>query len=134
MHGASENKSDQPTMRLYPCFGIVDTMPNSRKEVYLSYTTGSHPKRYAHSLTGNKYKQSIALSRSPRPHFVYPVNHIGNTLLGGMGWDDVEVAYHLSALFSDNSKLQELYINKWIEDYVRKWRALLDLQINLYST
>ena len=133
MHGSTDNKTSSAQMRVYPCFGVVDTMPNARKEVYLTYTTGAHPKRYAHYLTGNKYKQSVACSRSPWPHFVYPVNHIGNAFLGGFEWDDIEVAYNLCALFNADKRLQEAYIEKWIADYVDKWHILLEGQIQLYA-
>ena len=108
-HDSTDNKTSSAQMRVYPCFGVVDTMPNTRKEVYMTYTTGAHPKRYAHYLTDNKYKQSVVCSRLPRPHFVYPVNHIGNAFLEGLEWNDIEVAYNLCALFNADKQLQETY-------------------------
>lgn len=132
-HGTSDNKTSFPQMRVYPCFELANTMLNARKEVYLTYTTGAHPQRYAHYLTGNKYKRSVACSRLPRPHFVYPVNYIGNTILGGLDWDNIEVAYNLCALFSGDKQLQDAYIKKWVDDYFAKWHFLVEGQINLYS-
>lgn len=132
-HGTSDNSSSTPHLRCYPILAPMNVLPNSREEVMQTYTTGTHPKRYAHFYTGNQYHQTVAFARSTRPHFIYPVNHIAGALLGVQQWNNTEVEYNLCALFSSNKQLQQAFIDKWVEEYCERWKALVDTQVALYG-
>jgi hypothetical protein len=133
-HGTSDNLSEVPHLRCYPNIGPINSLPNSTQEVMQTYTTGAHPKRYAHFYTGNQYKQNVAFARSARPHFTYPVNNIGGALLGVKKWDDIEVGYSLCALFNEDKQLQNAFIAKWVDEYYDRWKAMVDMQIAMYVT